>query len=72
MTEYLRAKHPCPEQPDYNDEIDPEKLPGCGDLVLIKYEDGEMPPVESGDVLRDRCPSCKRHNARLEVRTVDA
>lgn len=65
MTDYIRAKHPNPEQPDYNDDIADEKLPGCGESVLIEY--GEAPPVEQGDVFRDKCPSCKRRDARMEV-----
>jgi hypothetical protein len=65
MADYLRAKHPNPEQDGFNSEIPDEELPGCGDSVLIEYAD--LPPVEEGDVFRDSCPSCKRHNARLEV-----
>jgi hypothetical protein len=65
VTEYIRALHPNPEQPDYNDAINNEKLPGCGDTVLVETD--ELPPVKEGDVFRDRCPSCRRHKSRLEV-----
>lgn len=65
MMDYIRAKHPNPEQPDYNDAIKNEDLPGCGDTVLIKAD--EMPPVKEGDVFREECPSCRRYNSRLEV-----
>ena len=65
MTDYVRAEHPNPEQEDMSSDIPDEQLPGCGDTVLLEYKDA--PPVEGGDVFRDTCPSCKRHNARLEV-----
>lgn len=69
MTEYIRALHPNPEQEDMNEDIPDEKLPGCGDSVLLEYD--EAPPVEKGDVFRDSCPSCDRHDARLEVLEVN-
>ncbi|WP_121821030.1 hypothetical protein [Halostella salina] len=65
MVEYVRALHPNPEQDGMADDIPDEKVPGCGDTVLLEYD--EAPPVEEGDVFRDSCPSCKRHDARLEV-----
>lgn len=65
MAEYIRALHPNPEQPDYNDAINTEKLPGCGDTVLIDAD--KLPPVKKGDVFREKCPSCTRHKSRLEV-----
>lgn len=70
MSEYVRAKHPYPEQSGMNSDLSDRQLPGCGDAVLLEYD--EAPPVEAGDVFRDSCPSCKRHNARLEVLAVDA
>lgn len=68
MADYVRAKHPNPEQPDFND-IASENLPGCGDTVVLEAAD--IPPVEEGDVFRGRCPSCKRPNARLVTLTVE-
>lgn len=65
MTEYIRARHPCPEHDGFNDELPDERLPGCGETVLIEYQ--EIPPVEEGDVYRDLCPSCKNRKSRLEV-----
>jgi len=65
MADYIRALHPNPEQPDYNDAVNTEKLRGCGDTVLI--EGDELPPVQEGDVFRELCPSCKQHKSRLEV-----
>lgn len=65
MADYIRALHPNPEQDGFNSDIRDEDLPGCGESVLIEYDDA--PPVEEGDVFRERCPSCKHHNARLEV-----
>lgn len=65
MTDYVRALHPCPEHEGWSDDIPDEQLPGCGETVLLEYRDA--PPVEKGDVFRDECPSCKRHNARLET-----
>lgn len=65
MTEYIRAKHPNPEQDGFDNDIPDEQLPGCGNSVLIEYQDA--PPVEAGDIFRESCPSCKRHDARLEV-----
>jgi len=65
VTDYIRAHHPNPEQPDYNDEIPAENLPGCGDTVLVDAD--RVPPVKEGDVFRGPCPSCKRHKSRLEV-----
>lgn len=62
---YIRAEHPCPEQPNYNSEIPDEQLPGCGDIVVLEYDN--VPPVAEGDVFREKCPSCKHHNSRLEV-----
>ena len=65
MVEYVRALHPNPERLDYNDAINTEKLPGCGDTVLIEAD--KLPPVKEGDVFREKCPSCTRHDSRLEV-----
>lgn len=65
MADYLRTLHPCPESEGMSDEIPDERLPGCGDTVLIEYQ--EAPPVKEGDTFRDQCPSCKRMNARLKV-----
>lgn len=65
MTEYIRAKHPNPEKPDYNDAINTEQLPGCGDTVLMEAD--EVPPVQEGDVFRGQCPSCTRRKSRLKV-----
>ncbi|WP_394743076.1 hypothetical protein [Natronococcus roseus] len=65
MVEYIRALHPNPEQDGYNNDISDEKLSGCGDRVLVEYQ--EVPPIEEGDVFRARCPSCKHRNSRMEV-----
>lgn len=68
MADYIRALHPNPEQDGYNDDIPDENLPGCGENVLIEYQDA--PPVQEDDVFRDTCPSCKLYDARLEVLNV--
>jgi hypothetical protein len=65
MSKYIRALHPNPERTDYNDNINKENLPGCGDTVLL--EDEKTPPVKEGDVFRGQCPSCDHHNSRLET-----
>lgn len=65
MADYIRALHPNPEQDNYNDSVSAEKLPGCGDTVLVEAD--ELPPMKEGDVFREQCPSCKRHKSRLEV-----
>lgn len=65
MAGYIRAKHPSPEAPTYNDSIPDDELPGCGDTVLLQFED--VPPVAKGDVFRNSCPSCNRTDARLEA-----
>lgn len=67
MSEYIRAKHPNPENPNYDNDIPKENLPGCGDTVLIEYRDGNSPPVAEGDVFEEQCPSCDWREARMEV-----